>query len=241
MQITLEVPEDIAHGLASKWKDLPRAALESLALEAYRSRALTAAQLRRLLGFETRMQVDAFLMEHEIYDYSAADFEQDRETLRQLRMFVVADTSPINYLVLIRESELLPQLYTRVLIPPAVVQELKHPAAPKSVRAWADDPPGWLEALSSKSSLTLAQLDLEESEAIALAIEMHVELLLIDEEAGRQEAARRGLKVAGTLAVLDEADANGLVDFDEAVARLRQTGFRVSPVVLREINERRWR
>jgi hypothetical protein len=86
MHITLELPEDIAHGLESRWKDLPRVALESLALEAYRSRALTAAQLRRLLGFETRMQVDAFLKEHEIYDYSVADFEQDRETLREFRM-----------------------------------------------------------------------------------------------------------------------------------------------------------
>jgi hypothetical protein len=86
MQITLELSEDIAQGLGSRWKDLPRAALESLALEAYRSRTLTAAQLRRLLGFQTRMQVDAFLKEHEIYDYTAADFEQDRETLRQLRM-----------------------------------------------------------------------------------------------------------------------------------------------------------
>jgi len=86
MQITLELPEDIAQGLCDMWSDLPRAALESLALEAYRSHALTAAQLRRLLGFETRMQVDAFLKEHEIYDFTAEDFEQDRETLRQLRM-----------------------------------------------------------------------------------------------------------------------------------------------------------
>ena len=85
MQITLELPEDIAQGLGSRWKDLPRAALESLALEAYRSQALTAVQLRRLLGFETRMQVDAFLKEHEVYDLTVADFEQDRETLRQLR------------------------------------------------------------------------------------------------------------------------------------------------------------
>jgi len=85
MQIMLELPEDIAQKLESRWKDLPRAALESLALEAYRSRALTAAQLRRLLGFETRMQLDGFLKEHEIYDYTAADFDQDRETLRQLR------------------------------------------------------------------------------------------------------------------------------------------------------------
>ena len=85
MQITLELPEDIARGLGSRWRDLPRAALESLALEAYRSRTLTAAQLRRLLGFATRMQVDAFLKEHEVYDFTVADFEQDRETLRQLR------------------------------------------------------------------------------------------------------------------------------------------------------------
>jgi hypothetical protein len=86
MRITIELPDDIAVRLESKWKDLPRAALESLALEAYRSRALTAVQLRRLLVFETRMEVDAFLKEHEISDYSAADFEQDRETLRELRM-----------------------------------------------------------------------------------------------------------------------------------------------------------
>ena len=85
MQITLELPEDIVQELRSKWKDLPRVALESLALEAYRSHVLTAAQLPRLLGFETRMQVDAFLKEHEVYDFSAADFEKDRETLRQIR------------------------------------------------------------------------------------------------------------------------------------------------------------
>jgi hypothetical protein len=85
MQIRLELPEDIAQGLKSRWKDLPRAALESLALEAYRSHVLTAAQLSRLLGFVTRMQVDAFLKEHDVYDLTAADFEQDRETLCRLR------------------------------------------------------------------------------------------------------------------------------------------------------------
>jgi hypothetical protein len=86
MQITIELPEDIAARLESKWKDLTRAALESLALEAYRSHALTAAQLRRLLAVETLMQLDTFLKEHEVFDYSAVDFEQDRETLRELRM-----------------------------------------------------------------------------------------------------------------------------------------------------------
>jgi Uncharacterised protein family (UPF0175) len=86
MQITIELPGDIVVRLELKWTNVPRAVLESLALEAYRSRALTAAQLRRLLVFETRMQVDAFLKEHEIFDSSAADFERDCETLRELRM-----------------------------------------------------------------------------------------------------------------------------------------------------------
>lgn len=87
MQITLELPEDIAQGLESKWKDLSRAALESLALEGYRAGVLTAADLRRLLGFDTRMQVDAFLKKHGVTeDYTAADFERDREALRRVRM-----------------------------------------------------------------------------------------------------------------------------------------------------------
>ncbi|MDP8982837.1 MAG: DUF3368 domain-containing protein [Acidobacteriota bacterium] len=155
-------------------------------------------------------------------------------------MVVVADASPINYLVLIDQIEILPRLYARVLVPPAVLQELKHPVAPAPVRDWAANPPEWLEVLAPKSSyVNVARLDRGESEAIALAIDMHVEVLLIDEQSGRLEAARRGLKVAGTLSVLDEADHAGLVDFDTAVARLLQTSFRISQAVLAEIREKR--
>jgi predicted nucleic acid-binding protein len=154
-------------------------------------------------------------------------------------MVVVADTSPINYLVLIDQIELLTRLYGRILIPPAVLAELTHPLAPKPVRDWASDTPKWLEVLSPRDRLTLAQLDLGETEGIALAAEMHAELLLMDEQAGRQEAIRRGLRVAGTLSVLDEADQAGLVIFDDAVAELRKTSFRVSQAVLAEIRQKR--
>jgi len=98
-----------------------------------------------------------------------------------------------------------------------------------------------MEVLSPKGSLVLAQLDPGESEAIALATEVHADVLLIDEQAGRQEAVRRGLKVAGTLSVLDEAEQAGLVKFDEAVAELQKTSFRVSETVLLEIREKRSR
>jgi predicted nucleic acid-binding protein len=70
---------------------------------------------------------------------------------------------------------------------------------------------------------------------------MHAEVVLIDEQAGRQEALRRGLNVAGTLSVLDEADQAGLVVFDNAIAELRKTSFRVSQAVLSEIREKRSR
>ena len=82
--------------------------------------------------------------------------------------------------------------------------------------------------MNPKSSLIPGQLDPGESEAIALAVEVDADILLIDEQTGRQEAVRRGLKVAGTLSVLDEAEQAGLVTFDDAVAELQKTSFRVS-------------
>lgn len=84
-------------------------------------------------------------------------------------------------------------------------------------------------------------LDPGESEAIALAAEVHADVVLMDEQAGRQEAIRRGLKVAGTLSILDEAEQVGLVNFDEAVAELQKTSFRLSQAVLSEIRAKRSR
>jgi predicted nucleic acid-binding protein len=127
------------------------------------------------------------------------------------------------------------------LVPPAVLAELKHPLAPKPVQDWAVNAPAWVEVLSPKSSLVLGQLDLGESEAIALAAEVHADVVLMDEQAGRQEAARRGLRVAGTLSVLDEAEQAGLVNFNAAVAALQKTSFRVSQAVLAEVRAKRSR
>ena len=86
MEVTVNIPEDIARQLHTKWDNLPRAALESLALEAYRSGTLTTAQLRRLLGFESRYELDGFLKKAGIYlDYDLEDFRQDLETIRRVR------------------------------------------------------------------------------------------------------------------------------------------------------------
>jgi predicted HTH domain antitoxin len=86
MQVTVEIPEDIARLLNSKWANLPRGVLESLAIEAHRSGTLTTAELRRLLGFETSMEVDSFLKQAGIYlDYGLADYEEDLQTIRRVR------------------------------------------------------------------------------------------------------------------------------------------------------------
>jgi predicted nucleic acid-binding protein len=154
-------------------------------------------------------------------------------------MVVVADTSPINYLVLIGRIELLAELYGQVTIPPALIAELRHPLAPRATREWTGKLPAWVAVLSPAHRLDLVQLDVGENEAIALASEIGADVLLIDERAGREEAVRRGLRVAGTLAVLDAADQAGLVRFDDAVAELRGTSFRVSPLVLSEIRRKR--
>ena len=79
MTIQLNIPDDIAAVLAAKGEDdLSRAALEALALEGYRSRKLTQAQVRRLLGYETRMEVDGFLKEHRVYlEYTVEDLERE--------------------------------------------------------------------------------------------------------------------------------------------------------------------
>ena len=85
MQLTLNLPDELSAALAASGPDLPRAAFEAIALEAYRERKLTTAQLRRLLGFESRHELDGFLKQHEVWlEYTWQDLERDRETHHRL-------------------------------------------------------------------------------------------------------------------------------------------------------------
>ncbi len=78
--IALIVPEDIAAHLTSKGENLSRSPLEALALEAYRGHKLSTGQMRRLLGYRTRMQVHAFLKGHGVFlHYGPEDLEHDRQ------------------------------------------------------------------------------------------------------------------------------------------------------------------
>ncbi|ETX03154.1 MAG: hypothetical protein ETSY1_01020 [Candidatus Entotheonella factor] len=85
MKIAIELPDEIANALHEQWEDMPRGVLESIALEGYRCGALGDGQLRRLLGFETRFEVHAFLKEHDVpLNYGMEDLEHDREVAKRL-------------------------------------------------------------------------------------------------------------------------------------------------------------
>jgi predicted nucleic acid-binding protein len=147
-------------------------------------------------------------------------------------VIVVADTSPLNYLIEIGHDSLLPKLYQRVLIPEAVLSELGDPRAPFATRKWFSLVPEWIETMriSSQSDPTLAALDVGERQAILLAQEQRADLLLIDERRGRLEAQRRGLPTTGTLGVLLAADQRGLANARAAYFRLtNETTFRSTP------------
>lgn len=154
-------------------------------------------------------------------------------------MIVVSDTSPLNYLVLISSVDVLPALFDEVYTPPDVVRELLHPATPEPVLRWAQSPPPWLRVVTPATPLAAsAGLGPGEASAIALAKELGKAHLLIDERQGTLIARAQGLTVFGTLAILERAAANGLLDLPDALRRLRGTTFRMSNALLRDALER---
>jgi predicted nucleic acid-binding protein len=154
---------------------------------------------------------------------------------------VVADTGPLNYLVLIDAVDLLPRLFRHVLVPEAVCSELAHLDAPPAVRAFIAQRPDWLEMRADRDARDTNtilheddQLILDEGEraAIILAISIDADLILMDDRTGVAVARRHGLGVIGTLGVLDVAARRGFIDFTTAVQRLKRTNFRYPPEII---------
>ncbi|MBD2092916.1 UPF0175 family protein [Microcoleus sp. FACHB-1515] len=85
MKITVEIPNALADELEAKWGNLERKLLELWVIEAYRSELIGGGKARELLGFSTRLELDAFFKAREVYlHYDIADLEQDRQTVEQL-------------------------------------------------------------------------------------------------------------------------------------------------------------
>ena len=155
-------------------------------------------------------------------------------------MIAVADTSPLCYLILIGEIDLLPRLFNQVLMPRAVLAELLHEDAPVAVRSWASNLPLWICAKESPDTPTsgLEKLQAGEQAAILLAESSQADIILLDEKAARRLAADRGLRVTGILGILGEAATRRLVELASAIDRLRMTSFRASPALLKATLDR---
>ena len=141
---------------------------------------------------------------------------------------MVADTGPINYLVLIGSIDLLPDLFQNVSIPSAIYGELSSLKAPLAVRQWIAVTPPWLQVHQGTATedVSLTRLDPGEKAALQLAISINADALLIDDRRGVTAARQKGVRVIGTLGILDLAAQRHLVDLPAAFARLRRTTFR---------------
>ncbi|HLJ49276.1 MAG TPA: DUF3368 domain-containing protein [Bryobacteraceae bacterium] len=147
---------------------------------------------------------------------------------------VICDSSPLRYLVLIGEADLLARLYAQVVIPEAVAEELNQSSTPEVVREWMADRPDWIQVMPSTGgpAVVRSDLDLGEHEAILLALRLKADLVIMDDREGVTEARRLGLAVTGTLGVLKRGAELGLIKLPPVITRLRQTNFRVDPALL---------
>lgn len=85
MEISITLPDDIARQMATRWGDLPRRILETVASDAYRDGTIGALQLQQILGLRSRLEVDAFLAKAGIHlDYTAEDLDADIRALDEL-------------------------------------------------------------------------------------------------------------------------------------------------------------
>jgi predicted nucleic acid-binding protein len=151
---------------------------------------------------------------------------------------VVSDSGPVQYLVLCGAIEVIPQLYGRLVIPAAVAKELTHPHTPAVVSRWVKALPHWATIQAPARIDSAMHLGLGEREAIALAQELKAAQLLIDDRAARRIAVERGLLTIGTVAIMEQAAANNLLNLSEVIQNLLATNFRINADVVQEALQR---
>ena len=158
-------------------------------------------------------------------------------------MLIVSDTSPITNLIQIGQLDILEQVFTQIIIPEKVYEELSVYEKQREEienRNWILVKPVINQA---EVKMLEKQLDLGEAQAIVLAKELNADLLIIDERKGRKAAEEYGLKIIGLLGVLIQAKKKGYLNelkpiLDKLIGDI---GFRVSKNlydrILKEVSE----
>jgi len=129
-------------------------------------------------------------------------------------MIVISDTSPVSGLIQIRQLQILNQLYSQIIIPQIVHDELSILSS-RNIDLTEYNNANWIEVRKTNNQIVFhklsQQLDLGEAEAIALALELKADAILIDEKSGRKIATQYGLRRIGLLGVLLEAKKQGVI------------------------------
>jgi predicted nucleic acid-binding protein len=155
-------------------------------------------------------------------------------------MVIVSDASPVIALAVCSKLDLLDKLFDRVYIPEAVFNELAIPEKPraKDIIEWAKDKVIPVKNPSVITALSM-NLDLGESEALALYWEKEADFLLIDEKRGRIIALRNGIKTIGTVGILlSSKQRKFITSVRPFLDILLQNGFRISEILYHQILEK---
>ena len=155
-------------------------------------------------------------------------------------MIVVSDTSSLCNLAIIDHLWLLREIYQTVIIPTVVADELSAASQPSISAIIQLD---WIQVRSIFNTTVAEQLQRDrgldggEASAIALAIELQADDLLIDERLGRREALNLGLSIIGILGILVIAKQRTLISKVQPVmdALIHQAGFRISFHLYQEV------
>jgi predicted nucleic acid-binding protein len=146
-------------------------------------------------------------------------------------MLVFCDNSCLSALAEMGMLEVLPRIVGPIRIPAAVAAEGRHPGAPEALRKAITDPPDWLVVVPDPDSFLEETDALGAGEAAVITLawrDRKASRLVVDERRGRAVAKALGLRVTGLLAILVEAAVAGEIEFEDALNRLRATGFRLS-------------
>ncbi len=145
-------------------------------------------------------------------------------------MIVISDTSPITNLIQIDCLDLLNVVFGKIIIPQTVYNELCELAEQKKIL----DDQDWISVVAAENRSAITQLETQldkgEAEAIALAMELQPDFLIIDELKGRTIAEEMGIKIVGLLGTLLKAKQLGhIAELKPKLEELIRLGFRVNP------------
>lgn len=154
-------------------------------------------------------------------------------------MIIISDTSPICYLILIEQIDVLPQLFQQILIPTAVRDELLNEGADNVIRTWISNSPNWLTVQPVPQLLDDLPTNLGngEREAISLAVTIQADLIVLDDLDARVAAQKCNLTITGTLGILYRAGIAKLIDFPNTIQMLQETSFHISQTLVNQLIE----